>query len=94
MNLYLVSQVVNKKWNTYDSIVVAAKDKYEAARISPSDYYIWDEETGWNFIHTNGKRTPENNTSWVLPSQVKIKYLGVAVQGISAGVICVSFNAG
>ena len=80
MNLYLISQEHNRNYDTYDSAVVAAESE-EAARLTRPGQDDW----------------PEGNTrdwTWAKPEYVKVKLIGTAIEGTSAGVICASFNAG
>ena len=91
MNLYLISQDVNNSYDTYDSAVVAAKTELEARRTYPAnsnsllDYSWpkWEEEEAkpygvWVKSHT----------------QVKAEFIGIAAEGVEAGVILASFDAG
>lgn len=81
MNLYLISQDVNRSYDTYDSAVVAAESE-EAARMTRPDSDPWPEgdKRDWTWA-----KKPEN---------VKVKLIGTAADGIPAGVVCASFNAG
>lgn len=80
MNLYLLSQDINNDYDTFDSVVVAAKSEDEARNINPSC-------NGW------GKQMLY--TGWCArPDQVEVKLIGKAVKGTEAGVILASFNAG
>ncbi len=81
MNLYLISQTVNKGYDTYDSAVVAAPDVESARQMDPSGYGAmkWEERSGL----------------WAYDSeQVKVELIGVAAPFTKEGVICASFNAG
>lgn len=81
MNLYLIVQSVNNDWDTYDSAVVAAVDEEQARNTHPSGDY----EKDWE----------DTNATWAYsPEQVSVRYLGPAMEGSEAGVICASFNAG
>jgi hypothetical protein len=51
------------------------------------------KEAARNLVPDSPWRT-EVNTTWALPADVQIKYLGKAVPGIVPGVLCASFNAG
>lgn len=81
MKLFLLSQTVNKDYDTYDSCVVACKTVDEALT-----------------MHPNGSENKETDdqtfSSWALPKDVKVKYVGEATRGTKKGVICASFNAG
>ena len=82
MNIYLLSQDINNDYDTYDSMVVSAKDEDEARKIHPDGRSGWK---GWR-----GKLF----SSWVeTPSQVEVKYLGKA-EGGKKGIILSSSNPG
>lgn len=78
MKLFLLSQDVNRGYDTYDAIVVAALTEAEARLITPrlgsftSNLDAWAEK----------------------PEQVEVDYLGEAKEGTESGVILESFNAG
>ncbi len=80
MKLYKLTQDVNDDWDTYDSCVVCAVDEEDAKTISPDGY-----ETPI--------KQPEY-TSWCTIKDVKVEYIGEAVEGLKRGVIVASFNAG
>lgn len=79
MNLYLISQSKNNDYDTYDSAVVAADTEDAARNTHPGGQ--WPKE---------GRR----NWDWTDPENVTVKLIGVAAEGVAAGVICASFNAG
>lgn len=79
MNLYLLTQNVNNKYDTYDSVVVAAENEEEARLINP-------DVSGWD-------NSPYS--AWVFaPDQVKVELIGKAVPGTLSGIVLSSFNAG
>ncbi len=78
MKLYLISQDQNSGWDTYDSAVVAAPSAKAARGILPDDVCMKWGSASWAYS----------------PSHVSTEYLGVAIPGTEAGVICASFNAG
>lgn len=80
MNLYLLTQDVNTGYDSYDSVVVAAKDEDSARRIHPCEFSKWGgyDDRDWA----------------VSPDQVDVKLIGKAVKGTLEGVILASFNAG
>jgi len=79
MNLYLLTQEINNSYDTYDSMVVAAKTEEQAQLILPRSYMTWEEKFG----------------NWAYrPEEVKVKLIGKAIKGTEAGVILASFNAG
>ncbi len=94
MKLFHVSQSVNDGYDTYSDFVVACQSEEEAKVIDPSGFYKWHDDS-WYFQYANGTEAKEDRLygSWCLPSQVTVKYLGEAAEGIE-GIICTSFHAG
>lgn len=82
MNLYLISQTIQKGWDTYDSAVVAAPDEETARRIHPS---------GEKMLPTE----PSQYGSWAHdPADVQAVLLGESKPAIEQGVVLASFIAG
>lgn len=81
MNLYKISQTVNRDYDTYDSAIVCASDE-ETARNTHPNIELLTSRLTW----TNG--------DWCKPHQVVVELIGSAAPGIPAGVILASFNAG
>jgi len=79
MKLWIISQTVNRGYDTYDSAVVAAETEEEARNILPYG-------DNWNDSRRFGHWANE-------PSEVTVEYLGVTDRDIS-GVVLSSFNAG
>ena len=79
LNLYLLSQTTNVRYDTFDSCVVAAKNEEDARMINPGGK--WDP----------GALFKDWCTS---PSDVTVKLIGKAEPDIESGVIISSFNAG
>lgn len=100
MNLYLVTQDINNNYDTYDSMVVAAQNEELASKLHPRpEYYIWDyaNNKGWCWLNKDNvpSEPTEYQDDWALPSQVKVKFIGIASADIAEGsIICASFNAG
>lgn len=90
-NLYLISQDVNKGYDTYDSAVVCALDETEATKMHPSGCQEegWDNprKLWWEAKHRYGSWAPDLDT-------VSVKFLGTADESVPLGVVCASFNAG
>tara|TARA_R110002153_G_scaffold264338_1_gene426163 strand:- start:75 stop:338 length:264 start_codon:yes stop_codon:yes gene_type:complete len=87
MNLYKISQSVNKGYNTYDSAIVAAPDKEKARMMHPNGVKSdrLDRKTPMNF----------SMRDWVVyPSYVTVELIGVASEKTKRSVILASFNAG
>lgn len=80
MNLYLISRPDRVGYDEYDSAVVCANSEGEARRIHPSENEQW---TG----------VEDTYGSWVNANRVRVKLIGVAVEGLDR-VVCASFNAG
>lgn len=80
MNLYLISQTVNKEYDTYDSAVVAAVSEDDARSMPPY---------GHNIRWSDGLLR-----YWASPKYVHVTYLGKADDKVNLGVVCASFNAG
>jgi hypothetical protein len=81
MKLYLISQIVNNGYDTYDSAVVAAPNQDDAVKIVPGFYH-------------NDKFIP-TTSGWADSKDVRAEYIGTAKPGTKAGtVICASYNAG
>ena len=79
MKLWLLSQDVCKGYDTYNSVVVAAKTEQEAKQILPNEYLSWDSA----------------GQSWAYkPEEVSAELIGTAISGTKEGVILSSFNAG
>lgn len=84
MNLYLISQDVNHKYDTYDSAVVRAESEEAARRIHPA-INVLDK-------HWDGRK--DKRGDWAKAEDVKVELIGKALDGAPAGVVCSSFNAG
>ena len=86
MNLYLLTQDVNKGYDTYDSCVIAAETEEQAKHMHPSSY-------------ENNEKWYENQEEkfgvWTLPKNINAELIGIASDNIQQPrVICTSFNAG
>lgn len=79
MKLWVISQSVNRGYDTYDSAVVAAETEEEARNILPS-------RESWDDAYLYGVWANK-------PSEVDVKYLGETDREIY-GVVLASFNAG
>jgi hypothetical protein len=100
VKLWLIYQDQNNDYDTYDSAVVAADTEDAARRTVPGKEfgdYDWTS-TGLLLVKTWGSKEmmiADGYTSWITDlSHVQIDYLGEAVEGTEAGVVCASFNAG
>ena len=77
--LWLITQDVERGYDTYDSAVVAAYTEEEARKTHPS---------GDNAAF--GSQFP----TWARPDFVQVARIGRADSTLSPGVVCASFNAG
>ena len=79
MNLYRVHQIENNnQYETYEAVVVCAKDKKDAMTIMPEvDYYY----------EINGIQDMYNSSN----HSIVIKYLGRASEDIPRGIILSNF---
>lgn len=79
MKIYKLSQAINDYYDTYDSVIVCAKNKEEAKKIHPSGRIIENNNGG----------------TWTSDlDKIKVEYLGKAKNGLKKEVILASFNAG
>ena len=100
MNIYHCSQTVNQGYDTYSDMVVCAKNEDAARLIHPRsvDEKIemkeghWLEEGEWFDKEYNGHTI--NDSSWALPKDIVVKFLGSAAESIQPGVLCASYHAG
>lgn len=81
MKLYLLTQDVETGLDTYDSVIVAAKDENDAARITPSNKDIKSQGLWFGDWPKDIK-------------DIKVELIGTAKKGTKRGVILASFNAG
>lgn len=91
MNLYLISQNVNKDYDTHDSAVVVAASYNEARHTHPSsDGYKWINN-GWRATGPEGYA----DVTWAEPKDVLVLRIGKAHPRYKKPQsICASFNAG
>jgi hypothetical protein len=84
MKIWLLSQDTNDGYDIFDSCVVAAETEDEARHIHPN--LSWGPDYGLS--------AEWDVRTWVPPSEVKVKYIGVAEhpEELESRVICASFN--
>ena len=82
MNLYKIYQAINNDWGTYDSAVVCALSIEEARTIHPSNRTMGELDKGYR------------GSDWCDIKDVNVAKIGVAVEGITKGVMVASLNAG
>jgi hypothetical protein len=93
MNLYLLTQLENNDYDTYDSCVVAANSEEEARLIHPRyPTVIYKKEVN-NWYDTYWKCI--ESSDWAAPNKVEVTLIGIASDNInSIKVILSSYNAG
>jgi hypothetical protein len=103
LNLYLVKQNVNNGYDTYDSMVVVAKNADDAKRMHPCPYVTHLKDDEWMGRYTGGDQIGQeyiiSSDNWIPAyrvSEVFVKFLGSAdpIQYQKPQVIITSFNAG
>ena len=82
MNIYLLTQNTVTGYDTYDSIVVSAKNEEDARMLHPRGGKLKRENKYpvWALLKDKGK--------------INVELLGEAKEGTEEGVILASFNAG
>lgn len=80
LNIYKISQNINNRYDTFDSIIVAALNEESARTIHPEGSWPKYENPYAAWCNT--------------PDQVKVEYIGVADSKIEESIILSSFNAG
>jgi hypothetical protein len=80
MRLYLLTQISNNGYDTYDSCVVCAENEEDAKSIHP-DGSVFIERKSWS-------------TWTATKDQISCEEIGVSIEGLGRGVIIASFNAG
>lgn len=96
MKLWLISQGENKGYDTYDSAVVAAETEQEARETHPAQWGDPTYKNGtWWIKRADGAEFKDNSSVWASNADlVDAEYIGEAKEGIEAGAIITSFNAG
>ncbi len=107
MKLYLISQDINKGYDTYDSAVVSAQHEEDAINIHPYEYVTHILDGKWMGIYHSddsaiydggneiGDEYEFTEDCWVNYSDIsyiKVEYLGKTTR--KRGVVMSSFNAG
>lgn len=94
MKIWHIQRVGKYSYDDYDSAVVVAETEDAARRIHPNGDLTFRDGKWW----MRGKATPEDwaYDSWVTPApdSIRVVLVGEAASGLTAGVICASFNAG
>jgi len=82
MNLYMLSQSDNTWYDTYDSCIVAAETEDAARMIHPGSGF---GPHGHGYVDKSWANSPES---------VSVSLIGQAKEGMEAGIVLASFNAG
>lgn len=90
MNIYRLSQSEKGGYDTYDFCVVVAPDEAAARATHPDCGIQWNGQK-WVF---EDSRNADTSTWASHPDNVTAEHIGTALEGVTAGVICASFNAG
>lgn len=101
--LYLISQSVNKEYDTFDSAVVVAHSPEEARLVHPkhglctwqTGEWTGDGECLVEEVYKDKYGKFWDTRSWCKPDEVEVLYIGIASPKYNKPeVICSSFNAG
>ena len=90
-SLYLLSQLRERGWDTYDSCVVVATCEASARLTHPRADYAWD---GKRWLFRDATHLTPGNGGWCHPDYVEVTLLGVASRKHKPGVVCASYRAG
>jgi len=97
MNIYLLSQDVNRGYDTYDSAIVVAETEGEARTYHPGGSRLHNG-TSWVWESDGSLYDPyDTSGDWVNSKQIDrlfVEKIGVANDNQERGVVLASFNAG
>ena len=82
LKIYLISQIKNNGYDTYDSAVVIAENEEGAKKIHPGGHKEVVE------------RKIDSWDGWANLKDIEVEYIGEAKEGSEKGVVVASFNAG
>lgn len=92
MNLYLLTQNSQEDRYAYRSCIVAASDSAKARKIHPSGNRHWDGVM-WKDPRFQEETPEEETPDWASnPRKVRVRLVGVAVEGVQTGVLCASME--
>ena len=91
MKLWLISQMDNTGYDTYDCAVVAAETEEDACNTFPNPAW-YNEDVDW--YDSRADKEESLMHAWTTPDKVSAQYIGEAAPGTEAGIICSSYNAG
>lgn len=90
MNIYKLTQNDNRGWDTFDSMIVIAKNEEQARIMYPHSTQIhepvYDFESNYNWLSLG---------YWAnSPDNVKVEHIGKAFTKEKSRIVLASFNAG
>jgi len=85
INIYLLTQSDNTGYDTYDSMIVQAKNEKEARIIHPNDTLNNNYNWALDYNYNDWTNKPEN---------VKVKLIGKTIKSTKTKILLTSFNAG
>lgn len=85
MKLWLIEQNVNNGYDTYENAVVAAETEEAAVDTYPGSF---------EQVKSNKEVKHNAFSAWAENKHVRATYIGETRDGMPAGVVCASFNAG
>ena len=97
MNLYLLTQTVNRGYDTFDSCVVCAPNEDQAKTIHPYGDRHYVEGAGWvrsDFPEFTSAMNRVRDTVWATPENITATLLGTADPSVKVGVVLASFRNG
>jgi hypothetical protein len=83
MNIYKITQTVNRTYEVYLAAVVVAETEESAKHIHPDG-----EQNGFN------KWYKQFHNTWADPKDVKVELLGSAAPGVEKGVVLAEYVEG
>lgn len=99
MKIYKVERTDSWSYDDYDSFVCYANNEDEARRLSPSDYYVY-EDGKWRFDYADKTFKYADNWSWVKADKIDtlmvtlLGFTDMPTEGVKPSVILASYNAG
>ncbi len=94
MNIYLITQLVNNKSESYDGAIVFAKNEEEARNIHPNHNLVYKDGIGWVYKLCYNTQEPSGDNSWCNPKDVKVELLGIANEEITRSHVILSSYGG
>lgn len=95
MKLYLVENISNNGWDTYDSMVVAAENADAARKMHPSEFVTHIANGRWKGTTIHGEEYDTGDREWVKYEEINdliVEEIGKT--DIAKCIVLASFNAG